>query len=56
MSEKSVLSGRLICDTQISAKELIKARSYDLYSLSEQVISVQVFELNLNIPDHFKWW
>lgn len=37
MSEKSVLSGRLICDTQISAKELIKARSYDLYSLSEQV-------------------
>jgi len=37
MTEKSVLSGRLICDTQISAKELIKARSYDLYSLSEQV-------------------
>jgi len=37
MSEKNVLSGRLICDTQISAKELIKARSYDLYSLSEQV-------------------
>lgn len=40
MSEKSVLSGRLICDTQISAKELIKARSYDLYSLSEQVCSI----------------
>lgn len=37
MSEKSVLSGRLICDTQISAKELIRARSYDLYSLSGQV-------------------
>lgn len=38
MNEKSVLSGRLICDTQISAKELIRARSYDLYSLSGQVI------------------
>lgn len=37
MNEKILLSGRLICDTQISAKELIKARSYDLYSLSEQV-------------------
>lgn len=37
MNEKSVLSGRLICDTHISAKELIRARSYDLYSLSEQV-------------------
>lgn len=37
MSERSVISGRLICDTQISAKELIRARSYDLYSLSEQV-------------------
>lgn len=40
MSEKNILSGRLICDTQISAKELIKARSYDLYSLSEQVYYV----------------
>ncbi|XP_022162761.1 DNA polymerase alpha catalytic subunit [Myzus persicae] len=50
MSEKSVLSGRLICDTQISAKELIKARSYDLYSLSEQILNVKENE-HFNLSD-----
>uniref|UniRef100_A0A2S2QB52 DNA polymerase n=1 Tax=Sipha flava TaxID=143950 RepID=A0A2S2QB52_9HEMI len=50
MSEKSVLSGRLICDTQISAKELIKARSYDLYSLSEQILNIKENE-HLNLSD-----
>uniref|UniRef100_A0A2S2P4V9 DNA polymerase n=2 Tax=Schizaphis graminum TaxID=13262 RepID=A0A2S2P4V9_SCHGA len=50
MTEKSVLSGRLICDTQISAKELIKARSYDLYSLSEQILNVKENE-QFNLSD-----
>lgn len=50
ITEKSVLSGRLICDTQISAKELIKARSYDLYSLSEQILNVKENE-QFNLSD-----
>lgn len=32
------MCGRLLCDTKISAKEFIRARSYDLDSLCEQVI------------------
>lgn len=31
------MSGRLVCDVKISAKELIRARSYDLESLCQQV-------------------
>ena len=31
------MSGRLVCDVKISARELIRARSYDLETLSQQV-------------------
>ena len=31
------MSGRLVCDVKISARELIRARSYDLETLCQQV-------------------
>ena len=31
------MSGRLVCDVKISARELIRARSYDLDTLCQQV-------------------
>ncbi|KAF5306657.1 hypothetical protein FQA39_LY08846 [Lamprigera yunnana] len=38
--EKEVFAGRLVCDIQISAKELIKSRSYDLGALCENVLKL----------------
>ena len=35
MSAQQVACGRLVCDTNISSKELIRARSYDLTSKDE---------------------
>ena len=32
MSAQQIACGRLVCDTNISSKELIRARSYDLTS------------------------
>lgn len=40
------MCGRLLCDIKISAKELIRARSYDLDSLCEQVYNKNVYILN----------
>ncbi|XKL64150.1 hypothetical protein PGB90_004236 [Kerria lacca] len=40
-AEKNVMCGRLLCDIKISAKELIRARSYDLDSLCEQVLHLK---------------
>ncbi|KAL0275791.1 UNVERIFIED_CONTAM: hypothetical protein PYX00_003535 [Menopon gallinae] len=38
--EKNLLCGRLICDINISAKELIRARSYDLDTLCKQILRI----------------
>ena len=35
--EKAAVSGRLLCDVKLSAKELIRAKTYDLPALAEQV-------------------
>ena len=35
MSTQQIACGRLVCDTNISSKELIRARSYDLTSKDE---------------------
>jgi hypothetical protein len=35
--EKNVMCGRLVCDVKISAKELIRSRSYDLGTLCQNV-------------------
>lgn len=40
------MCGRLLCDITISAKELIKARSYDLDSLCQQVAYKRIYALN----------
>ena len=35
--EKNAMCGRLVCDVKISAKELIRSRSYDLGTLCQNV-------------------
>uniref|UniRef100_A0A6A7FRZ6 DNA polymerase n=1 Tax=Hirondellea gigas TaxID=1518452 RepID=A0A6A7FRZ6_9CRUS len=40
-AERTALCGRLICDIKLSAKELIRAKSYELASLAVQVLKVQ---------------
>ncbi|BFZ06575.1 hypothetical protein BsWGS_09614 [Bradybaena similaris] len=37
-AEKSAVCGRMMCDVQISARELIRCRSYDLSELVKQVL------------------
>lgn len=39
---KNYFSGRMICDVKRSAEELIKSRSYDLGTLCQQVLKLQV--------------
>jgi len=39
-AEKSAVCGRMMCDVQISARELIRCRSYDLTALSSQVLKL----------------
>ncbi|XP_069676603.1 DNA polymerase alpha catalytic subunit-like [Periplaneta americana] len=39
--EKNVMCGRLVCDVKVSAKELIRSRSYDLGALCENVLHVK---------------
>lgn len=38
---KELMVGHLVCDLKISSKELIKARSYDLDTLFEQVLNIK---------------
>ncbi|XP_017784640.1 PREDICTED: DNA polymerase alpha catalytic subunit isoform X2 [Nicrophorus vespilloides] len=38
--EKSLFAGRLVCDIKLSAKELIKSRSYDLDSLCQYILKL----------------
>jgi len=35
--DKNVMCGRLVCDVKLSAKELIRSRSYDLGTLCQNV-------------------
>uniref|UniRef100_A0A8D8V3S0 DNA polymerase n=1 Tax=Cacopsylla melanoneura TaxID=428564 RepID=A0A8D8V3S0_9HEMI len=37
----SAMSGRLLCDIKVSAMELIRARSYDLETLCQQVLHIK---------------
>ncbi|KAJ8955594.1 hypothetical protein NQ318_001424 [Aromia moschata] len=39
--EKTLFVGRLVCDIKISAKELIKSRSYDLDTLCQVVLKIK---------------
>uniref|UniRef100_A0A3Q2NVX2 DNA polymerase n=1 Tax=Fundulus heteroclitus TaxID=8078 RepID=A0A3Q2NVX2_FUNHE len=40
-AEKSATCGRLVCDVEISAKELIRCKSYHLTELAAQVLKVE---------------
>lgn len=40
-AEKSATCGRLVCDVEISAKELIRCKSYRLAELAAQVLKVE---------------
>lgn len=39
-AERTAMCGRLVCDLKISAKELIRAKSYELAPLVSQVLRV----------------
>ncbi|XP_014254893.1 DNA polymerase alpha catalytic subunit [Cimex lectularius] len=53
--EKIALTGRLMCDIKISAKELIRSRSYDLDTLCQNVLNFpEGKRLNLT-DDEFKY-
>lgn len=45
---KELMVGCLVCDLKISAKELIKARSYDLDTLFEQILNIKDERLSAN--------
>ena len=40
-AEKSATCGRLVCDVEISAKELIRCKSYHLTELTAQVLKTE---------------
>lgn len=40
-AEKSATCGRLVCDVEISAKELIRCKSYHLTELAAQVLKME---------------
>lgn len=44
MAVRQTLCGRLICDVKISAKELIRAKSYELGPLIHQILKVKETE------------
>ena len=39
VNDKLAVTGRLVCDLKISAKELIRCKSYDLPSLAEKILN-----------------
>ncbi|KAG8262791.1 DNA polymerase alpha catalytic subunit [Homalodisca vitripennis] len=51
--ERYPMCGRLVCDVKLSAKELIRARSYELGTLCQSVLHVNVERLEVT-PDEVK--
>ncbi|XP_054257765.1 DNA polymerase alpha catalytic subunit isoform X2 [Macrosteles quadrilineatus] len=51
--ERYPMCGRLVCDVKVSAKELIRARSYDLGTLCQSVLKIKEERLDL-APDEVK--
>ncbi|KAJ2095769.1 DNA-directed DNA polymerase alpha catalytic subunit pol1 [Coemansia sp. S100] len=53
-AERQILAGRVVCDTYLASKDLIRAKSYSLSSLATQELSIQREEIPFErIPDHF---
>lgn len=42
MPEKESVTGRLVCDLKISAKELIRCKSYEIGALAEKILGKPV--------------
>ena len=55
-SVASATCGRLVCDVKLSAKELIRCRSYDLTELVSQVLKDKRQAIDADeIRSKFKW-
>ncbi|KAF7495442.1 DNA polymerase alpha catalytic subunit [Sarcoptes scabiei] len=55
IKEKHFLSGRLVCDTKILSKELIRSKSYDLTELAAQILRKGRFEIEQNLlPSYYE--
>lgn len=51
----SATSGRLICDVKISAKELLRCRSYDLTELVSQILKDKRNEIESDdLPSYYR--
>lgn len=55
-SEKSAACGRLVCDVKISARELIRCRSYDLTELTSQILKQKRTELDYDQIKNMYWY
>ncbi|KAJ2061398.1 DNA-directed DNA polymerase alpha catalytic subunit pol1 [Coemansia sp. S146] len=53
-AERQILAGRVVCDTYLASKDLIRAKSYSLSSLATQELLIHREEIPFErIPEHF---
>ncbi|KAJ2900497.1 DNA-directed DNA polymerase alpha catalytic subunit pol1, partial [Coemansia aciculifera] len=53
-AERQIVAGRVVCDTYLASKDLIRAKSYSLSSLASQELLIHREEIPFErIPDHF---
>ena len=55
-AEKSATCGRMVCDIKISAKELVRFKSFDLTELTAQFLKQTRFDLDFDqIRNMYRW-
>ena len=47
-AERQIVAGRLICDTYLSAKDLVKCKNYSLHTLTETVLKLKREEFDFD--------
>ncbi|KAJ1961736.1 DNA-directed DNA polymerase alpha catalytic subunit pol1, partial [Dipsacomyces acuminosporus] len=53
-SERQIVAGRVVCDTYMASKDLIRAKSYSLTNLASQELQIKREEIPFErIPEHF---
>ncbi|KAJ2741266.1 DNA-directed DNA polymerase alpha catalytic subunit pol1, partial [Coemansia sp. BCRC 34301] len=53
-AERQIVAGRVVCDTYLASKDLIRAKSYSMSSLAAQELLIRREEIPFErIPDHF---
>ncbi|KAJ2412770.1 DNA-directed DNA polymerase alpha catalytic subunit pol1 [Coemansia sp. IMI 209128] len=53
-AERQIVAGRVVCDTYLASKDLIRAKSYSLSSLATQELMIHREEIPFEkIPDHY---